>query len=183
MSYKANSDKKNILNLNISKILLLEMSSFKDHETKGILIFSTIIHIIYKINPPKTNITLCSISLNKLFIFNNWISYSLFYDGYFFLYSEILSFILSTIENKNATIVIESPRKLYIAFRVIRNFMCVQVYNHHLLLYLGLNPEDFDLDSPILRDVSNIGHYGTGDLEVRVEGKDDVELAKKSGSL
>ena len=75
--------------------------------------------------------------------------------------------------------VIESPRKLYIAFRVIRNFMCVQVYNHHLLLYLSLNTEDFDLDIPILRDVSNIGHYGTGDLEVRVESKDDIEFAKE----
>ena len=75
--------------------------------------------------------------------------------------------------------VIESPRKLYIAFRVIRNFMCVQIYNHHLLLYLSLNPENFDLDSQILRDVSNIGHYGTGDLEVRVESKDDIELAKQ----
>ena len=75
--------------------------------------------------------------------------------------------------------VIESPRKLYIAFRVIRNFMCVQIYNHHLLLYLSLNPENFDLDSPILRNVSKIGHYGTGDLEVRVENKDDIEFAKK----
>lgn len=75
--------------------------------------------------------------------------------------------------------VIESPRKLYIAFRVIRNFMCVQVYNHHLHLYLRLNPEDINLETDILRDVSHIGHYGTGDLEVRVESEDDIELAKE----
>ncbi len=75
--------------------------------------------------------------------------------------------------------VIESPRKLYIAFRVIRNFMCVQVYNHHLHLYLRLNPEDINLEADILRDVSHIGHYGTGDLEVRVESEDDIELAKE----
>ena len=75
--------------------------------------------------------------------------------------------------------VIESPRKLYIAFRVIRNFMCVQIYNHHLLLYLRLNPEEIDLEPDMLRNVSNIGHYGTGDVEVRVESKDDIELAKK----
>ena len=75
--------------------------------------------------------------------------------------------------------VIESPRKLYIAFRVIRNFMCVQVYNHHLLLYLRLNPEYINLEADILRDVSHIGHYGTGDLEVRVESEDDIELAKE----
>lgn len=75
--------------------------------------------------------------------------------------------------------VIESPRKLYIAFRVIRNFMCVQVYNHHLHLYLRLNPEEINLEGDILRDVTNIGHYGTGDLEVRVESEDDIELAKK----
>ena len=75
--------------------------------------------------------------------------------------------------------VIESPRKLYIAFRVIRNFMCVQVYNHHLHLYLRLNPEEINLEADILRDVSNIAHYGTGDLEVRVESEDDIELAKE----
>lgn len=56
--------------------------------------------------------------------------------------------------------------------------MCADIY-HHCLLYLSLNPKDFDLDSSILRNMSNIDHYGTGNLEVRVESKDNIELAKQ----
>ena len=74
--------------------------------------------------------------------------------------------------------VVESPRKFYLAYRVIRNFVCLEIHKKHLLLYLRLDPNNIDLDNAILRDVSEIGHYGTGDLEVRVENKDDISLTK-----
>jgi len=74
--------------------------------------------------------------------------------------------------------VVESPRKFYLAYRVIRNFVCLEIHKKHLLLYLRLDPNNIDLENDILRDVSEIGHYGTGDLEVRVENKDDISLTK-----
>ena len=74
--------------------------------------------------------------------------------------------------------VVESSRKFYLAYRVIRNFVCLEIHKKHLLLYLRLDPNNIDLDNAILRDVSEIGHYGTGDLEVRVENKDDISLTK-----
>jgi len=75
--------------------------------------------------------------------------------------------------------VVESPRKLYIAYRIIRNFLCLEIHKAHLLLYLRLDPVEVDLENQMLRDVSDIGHYGTGDVEVRVESKDDIEIAKQ----
>ena len=74
--------------------------------------------------------------------------------------------------------VVESPRKFYLAYRVIRNFVCLEIHKKHLLLYLRLDPNNIDLDNAILRDVSEIGHFGTGDLEVRVENKDDIYFTK-----
>ena len=73
----------------------------------------------------------------------------------------------------------ESPRKFYIAYRVIRNFTCIEIHKNHLLIYLSLDPTVIDVSRNNLRDVSNIGHYGTGDIEIRVENKDNVNMAKE----
>jgi predicted transport protein len=42
-----------------------------------------------------------------------------------------------------------------------------------------LDPIEVDLEHQIIRDLSDIGHYGTGDVEVKVESKDEIELAKQ----
>lgn len=89
------------------------------------------------------------------------------------LFNELRDFTLELADD-----VVESPRKNYIAYRVIRNFLCLEIHKKHLLLYLRLNPTDVDLENTIVRDMRDIGHFGTGDLEVRVESKDDIELAK-----
>ncbi len=77
--------------------------------------------------------------------------------------------------------IVESPRKNYIAYRIIRNFVCIEIYRSHILLYLKLNPNAHkDLISlKNVRNVSDIGHHATGDLEVRVEKKDNIDLAKE----
>ena len=90
------------------------------------------------------------------------------------LFDELRDFTLELADD-----VVESSRKFYIAYRVIRNFLCLEIHKVHLLLYLRLEPDEVDLEHQIIRDVSDIGHYGTGDVEVRVENKDDIELAKQ----
>ncbi len=72
----------------------------------------------------------------------------------------------------------ESPRKFYVAYRTIRNFACLEIHKKHLLIYLSLDSAKVDLAEEKLRDVSEIGHYGTGDSEVRVESVEDVEVAR-----
>ena len=73
--------------------------------------------------------------------------------------------------------VTESPVKDYIAYRTTRNVCCLEVHREHLLLYLTLDPA-LGKDCPLCRDVTNIGHYGTGRLEVRVTSANDVAAAR-----
>jgi len=68
--------------------------------------------------------------------------------------------------------------KVYIAFKRIRNFTSVEVYKDKLLLHVSLNPDQVDLVDGFTRDVRNIGHWGTGDLEIWVRNSVDLERAK-----
>lgn len=70
--------------------------------------------------------------------------------------------------------------RYYLAYRRIKNFACVEVHPQtgQLLVFLKVNPGDVDLEEGFARDVSAIGHFGTGDLEVRIDSLDDLERAK-----
>jgi len=70
--------------------------------------------------------------------------------------------------------------KHYFAFRRLRNFACVEIHprNRQILVYVKLNPDDIDLEEGFTRDVRNIGHYGTGDLEIAINTRKDFEKAK-----
>lgn len=70
--------------------------------------------------------------------------------------------------------------QLYIAFRRIKNFACVEVHpqSKKLLVYLKVDPDSVLLEPGFTRDVRKIGHFGTGDLEVTVTSLDDLERAK-----
>jgi predicted transport protein len=70
--------------------------------------------------------------------------------------------------------------KLYFAFRRLKNFACVEVHpqSHTLLVYVKVDPTTVTLEDGFTRDVTNIGHFGTGDLEIRIKSRDDLERAK-----
>ena len=70
--------------------------------------------------------------------------------------------------------------KLYFAFRRIKNFACVEVHpqSKKLLVFAKVNPNDVELIDGFTRDVSKIGHFGTGDLEIALRSLDDLERAK-----
>lgn len=70
--------------------------------------------------------------------------------------------------------------KHYIAFKRIKNFTCLEIHpqTRKILLYLKVKPESIRLEHGFTRDVSNIGHYGTGDLEVTISNDEDIEKAK-----
>lgn len=66
--------------------------------------------------------------------------------------------------------VVKNERANYFAFRRIKNFACVEVHpsSGNLLVYLKVDPSSVELVEGFSRDVRNIGHFGTGDLELRV---------------
>ena len=68
----------------------------------------------------------------------------------------------------------------YIAFRRLKNFACVelQVGNNDILIYTKIDPDSIELEKGFTRDVRQIGHYGTGDLEIRLQTAEALERAK-----
>lgn len=42
-------------------------------------------------------------------------------------------------------------------------------------VYLNLDPDAVELDPAVMRDVRQIGHFGTGDLEITLKSKKDIE--------
>lgn len=72
----------------------------------------------------------------------------------------------------------EKPLKLYLAFRRLKNFASIVVQSKRLQLYLKLNPDSVELVEDFSRDVRNIGHWGTGDLELSLRTAADLERAR-----
>ncbi len=72
------------------------------------------------------------------------------------------------------------PLKFYFAFKRFKNFACVEIHPQtgQLLVYVKVNPDEIELESGFTRDVRNIGHFGTGDLEIRIGTENDFERAK-----
>lgn len=71
--------------------------------------------------------------------------------------------------------------KLYGAFRRLKNFVCIIVVpkqDPKLQLLVRLDPKTVDMEEGFSRDVSEIGHWGTGDLELTIRTVDDLEKAK-----
>lgn len=72
----------------------------------------------------------------------------------------------------------EHARKFYIAYRISQNIVCMEVHKQKVLLYLKLDPKVVQTPPSFSRDTSNIGHYGTGDLELSIRTLDEFLQAK-----
>ncbi|MDN7431027.1 DUF5655 domain-containing protein [Burkholderia sp. AU45388] len=72
----------------------------------------------------------------------------------------------------------ENRLKFYTAFRRLKNFACVIAYPNRLLVMLKLDPASVTLEDGFSRDVSEIGHWGTGDVELTLRTQADLERAK-----
>ena len=88
------------------------------------------------------------------------------------MYDELKDFILSLGDD-----VSENTLKLYSAFKKIKNFATLEIYQTKILLNVKLNPDNFSLTES-LRDVREIGHWGCGDLQLILKSEKEVNLAK-----
>lgn len=97
--------------------------------------------------------------------------------------SENLSNVLSELDDFVRSLdskIAYKELKFYAAYSLVRNFVCVEAISTQdkLLVYLKLHEEQF-LNSKIkCRDVSKIGHYGTGNTEFTIKTLEDVEQLK-----
>jgi predicted transport protein len=70
--------------------------------------------------------------------------------------------------------------KLYFAVRRLKNFACVEVHpqTRKLLVFVKHPDPATAAEKGFARDVTNIGHFGTGNLELTLSSKSEVEKAR-----
>lgn len=89
------------------------------------------------------------------------------------LYEDIRNYVLSLGDD-----ITENQLKHYVAFKKIKNIVCVEILKNHLTLYLKLDASTIAYEEGFTRDTSKIGHYSTGDVEVTIRNRADYEKAK-----
>jgi predicted transport protein len=70
--------------------------------------------------------------------------------------------------------------KHYIAFKRIKNFAAVEIHpqDKNIIVFVKTDFANIRLEEGFTRDVRNIGHFGTGDLEITIRTDEDLERAK-----
>ena len=73
----------------------------------------------------------------------------------------------------------ETTLRFYFAFKRIKNFACVEFRptSGKILLFVRLDPATVVIEPGFTRDVSKVGHFGTGDLEITLNKAEDLERA------
>lgn len=92
------------------------------------------------------------------------------------LYDSLRAFLLGLGDD-----VQEKQLKYYVAFRRIKNFACVEVHpkSQTVVAYLKVDPDSVDLEGELdLQDVRSVGHYGTGDLRLRIQTIEELRKAE-----
>ena len=98
-------------------------------------------------------------------------------EGHHFLQGEILSLfeaLRKQILNLDVE-VLEEVKKRYIAFKLDTNFVDIQPQKVSLRLWLNMPFEEIDDPKGLCKDVTNIGHYGNGGIEIRLNSFDQIE--------
>lgn len=68
------------------------------------------------------------------------------------------------------------PKKKTIGFKIDNQIFCdFVIQSKALKMYLNLKSGDLDDAKNISRDVSNVGHWGNGSYEIKVQDLDDIE--------
>lgn len=72
----------------------------------------------------------------------------------------------------------ENELKLYVAFKRIKNFACLEIQQGKIRMHLKLNPDTVQLIDGFIKDVRNVGHWGTGDLQIHIKSIEDFNKVK-----
>ena len=91
------------------------------------------------------------------------------------LYDALATFLLSLGDD-----VQQKTLKYYFAFRRIKNFAGVEIFPQKgtVVVYVKLNPDELTLEAGFTRDVRQVGHFGTGSLEITLSTLDDLQKAQ-----
>lgn len=82
----------------------------------------------------------------------------------------IHDYILSIDSSIEAT-----PKKFYVAYKISQNIVCMEVQKKTIRLYLKLSPSEIKNPPRGFRDVTNVGHFGTGDVEFALHTSEEFK--------
>jgi predicted transport protein len=68
----------------------------------------------------------------------------------------------------------------YFAFKRIKTFASIEIHpqKNSIVVYVRLDPKIIKFEEGLTRDVTNIGHLGVGNIEIRINSLNDFEQAK-----
>jgi len=89
------------------------------------------------------------------------------------IYDSIRDYILSLDED-----ITENKLKHYVAFKKVKNIICVEMLQSKIILYLSIDPKTVKFENNFSKDLTNTGHFGTGDVRVTIKKIEDFEKAK-----
>ena len=70
----------------------------------------------------------------------------------------------------------EKPSKMYIGDKHGKNFCEVQIQSKAIVVWQDIPFRDPSVPSRSVRDVTKIGHYGTGNVEMRITQQTDIKI-------
>lgn len=74
--------------------------------------------------------------------------------------------------------IIEDPKKLYVAYKMTRNFVDIVFKKNKLKLFVNIKSGELDDPQGVARDLEtpvHIGHWGNGDYEIELTDSKDIE--------
>ncbi|GAA7561893.1 hypothetical protein HpEKA49_13470 [Helicobacter pylori] len=83
---------------------------------------------------------------------------------------DILSKEIKALDEK----IVESFNQDYISYKFSKNFVDIVVQNKDLKLYLNMKFNELQDEKNLARDMTNKGHLGNGDIEVKLETKENI---------
>jgi predicted transport protein len=71
--------------------------------------------------------------------------------------------------------ILEKPNKIYISYKHGKNFCEVRPQSKEMKIWLDIPYSDLDDPKKLSRDVSKVGHYGTGDVETKLASLSELD--------
>jgi len=72
----------------------------------------------------------------------------------------------------------EVPKKFYIAYKISQNIVCLEPQRKNIRLFVKLKRGDIKAPPKSYRDVTSVGHYGTGDTEFTISTEAQLDEVK-----
>jgi len=71
--------------------------------------------------------------------------------------------------------IIEKPNKIYVSYKHGKNFCELQIQSNSLKMWLDIPYEELDDPNKLGRDVTKIGHHGTGAVETKLSSLSELD--------